>query len=432
MLRVKNLLPLVAALFVGLSAAAAPAERSVKIIVTPDHYDWNYRCGEKPHFTVTVLKHNNPVENAEITYQLSEDMMKPHVDKSLTLKKGTGDIAAGTMRTPGFLRCRVFYKEDGFTYEGTATAAFDPEKLEPTVSNPADFDDFWEKALRDNERVPLEPVVTLLPDRCTGKVNVYKVSFQNYRRGLHIYGIMCVPVAEGKHPAMLIVPGAGVRGYKGYMATAEQGIVTLQIGINGIPLDLDPRVYEELASGALNNYYRYRIDDRDKYYYKRVYLGCARAVDFLAQSEFVDADRIAVCGGSQGGALTITTAVLNPKVKYAAAYYPALCDMTGYLHGRGGGWPHLFANADDEGLRTEATFKTIPYYDVVNFARRIKVPVFMSMGYNDMVCCPTSTMTAYNVITSPKELHLYLDTKHYTYSEQDDTRDAWLVRNLTK
>ena len=431
----KKLLLILTMLTVGCTAAsvAAPAERPVKIIVAPDHADWRYDCGEQPSFTVTVLRFNCPVPDAEVKYEISEDMMPASVEKELTLKDGPGKIRIGTMKEPGFLRCRVFYKENGYTYEGTATAAFEPERIKPPTTVPDDFDAFRSKAVEANSKLPLEPVITLMPERCNGKINVYKISFQSYRRGARIYGILCVPTDGGKHPAILRVPGAGVRGYKGYTSAAEKGMVTLEIGIHGIPVDLDAQVYRDLGYGALYGYNRYRIDDRDQYYYKRVYLGCARAVDFLASLESVDAERIAVCGGSQGGALSITTAVLNPKVKCIGAFYPALSDLTGYLHGRGGGWPHLFRDASDDGIKNDRCIETTRYYDVANFATRVTVPTFMSLGYNDMTCCPTSTMPAYNVIPAQeRELLIFNDIKHYTYTEQELARENWLIEQLKK
>ena len=75
------------------------------------------------------------------------------------------------------------------------------------------------------------PTKRLLPERCTKDVNVYEVSFQNMQWNWRTYGILCVPVKEGKYPALLRVPGAGVRPYGGDVWTASQGVVTLEIGI---------------------------------------------------------------------------------------------------------------------------------------------------------------------------------------------------------
>ena len=87
------------------------------------------------------------------------------------------------------------------------------------------------------------------------------------------------------------------------------------------------------------------IEHRDTYYYKRTYLGCVRAVDYLCSREDVDPTRIACYGGSQGGMLSIVTAALDKRITALFAYYPAFCDVTGYYYGRSGGWPHLFLDS---------------------------------------------------------------------------------------
>ena len=47
-------------------------------------------------------------------------------------------------------------------------------------------------------------------------------------------------------------------------------MITLQVGIHGIPVNLPAEVYQELARGALDNYNRINLDDRYRYYYRRV------------------------------------------------------------------------------------------------------------------------------------------------------------------
>ena len=247
-----------------------------------------------------------------------------------------------------------------------------------------------------------------------------------------MYGVLTVPVKEGKYPAILRVPGAGVKPMPAYKNLPSDKAVILQLGVNGIPVNMPSEVYASLNSGALRHYNRYRIDNRDEYYYKRVYLGCARAVDFLAELDCVNPEQIAVCGGSQGGALSFTTAVLNPKVKCLYANYPALCDLTGYLNGRGGGWPHFFKTDADNNLKTEQIIENTKYFDVVNFARKVTVPVKVALGYNDTTCCPTSMFSAINVITAPKELLIYNEIGHYTYTEMERDHGKWIMQQFSK
>ena len=187
-------------------------------------------------------------------------------------------------------------------------------------------------------------------------------------------------------------------------------------------------MYNNLSSGALRNYNSLNKNDRDSHYYKRVYLGCVRAIDFIFSLPEFNGETVGVTGGSQGGALSIVTAGLDSRIKFLAALYPALCDFSGYLNNRAGGWPHYFKNAKPQPNEVE----TLSYFDVVNFASRVKAQGWYSWGYNDVTCPPTSMHAAYNVIQAPKDLHLFLETGHWTFPEQNSDRYTWIRSQCNK
>jgi Acetyl esterase (deacetylase) len=55
-----------------------------------------------------------------------------------------------------------------------------------------------------------------------------------------------------------------------------------------------------------------------------------------------------------------------------------------------------------------------------------------SFGYNDMVCPPTSMYSAYNVIPAAKELHLFPETGHWTFPEQNEAATNWILKQFGK
>ena len=87
----------------------------------------------------------------------------------------------------------------------------------------------------------------------------------------------------------------------------------------------------------------------------------------------------------------------------------------------------MFRASGEGSLRTKEKIETTRYYDVVNFARRVKVPGFYTWGFNDETCPPTSMYSAYNVITAKKELMLALETGHNNVPEQVERVTNWLV-----
>jgi cephalosporin-C deacetylase len=412
-------------MMIAASTYAQPSTTLVKVIVGCDHKDWTYKTGEEARFTVQVLQYGNLIDNVSVDYEAGPEMLPDIKKEGVVLKNGKLELT-GKMKMPGFYRVRVWAVVDGKRYEGLATAGFDPEKIQPTVKDPADFDTFWNNAIADARKVALDPKLTLVPEKCTSDVNVYHISFQNEVQGSRIYGMLAIPKKPGKYPAILRVPGAGIRPYNGDARTASSGFITLEIGIHGIPVNLDPQVYDNLMNGALSSYWTVKMNDKNTHYYKRVFTGCVKAVDFIFNLPEFNGTDIGVTGGSQGGALTIITAGLDKRIKYAAGLYPAMCDHTGYLSKRAGGWPHYYRENEPK----PGELETLAYFDVVNFARRVSVPIYLTWGYNDITCPPTSMYAAYDVITAPKELHLYQETGHWTFPEETEALSNWLMAKL--
>jgi len=422
-------LPLLFSVFLTISCLNAlpqqPTIGVVKVIVSPDHKDWIYKLNEEAKFTVQVLKYGNLVDNVTIDYETGPETLPDKIEKGVVLKNGRTELS-GTMKEPGFFRVIVWAYVDGKRYEGMATAGYEPEKIQPMVKEPSDFDDFWKKNIAEARKINLDPVITLVPERCTSEADVYHINFQNDKPGSRIYGMLAIPKKPGKYPALLKVPGGGVYRYGGDPKMAANGMITLEIGIHGIPVNLDPQVYVDLANGALSNYYTIKMNDRDAFYFKRVYLGCIKAVDFIYTLPEFNGKDIAVTGQSQGGMLSIVTAALDKRIKYLAAIYPGGCDNVRYFVKKTIISPSSYRYVEPK----PGEIETMGYYDVVNFARRITIPGFYTWGYNDVVCTPTSMYSAYNIITAPKELHLFLETGHWTFPEELESVNNWLIKQL--
>lgn len=410
---------LVSMLGTAVSVGAQPAQKLINVVVSPDHTDWKYKVKDNVTFTVQVFKNGNLLKDVTVNYETGPEYFPDVKKQDIVLKEGKITLKS-SMKEPGFIRCRVIAKVDGRQYEGMATVAVDEDKLLPATADPKDFDSFWSDAISEARKTPLNPIVTLLPEKCTSTQNVYQVSFQNERNGSRMYGMLIKPKKEGTYPAILQVPGAGIRPYNG--VNYGDDVITLEIGIHGVPVTMPQDVYNNLSAGALNNYMGINKNNRDTHYFKRVYLGCVRAVDFIYTLPEFDGQTVGVTGGSQGGALSIVTAGLDPRIKFLAAMYPALCDYAGYLNNRAGGWPHYFRNAKPGVGEVEA----LAYFDVVNFARRVNAPGWYTWGFNDVTCPPTSMHAAYNVIPGAKELIIYEETGHWNYPEQLDARIIWL------
>lgn len=408
-----------------MAMAQSSSHQYVTVVAEPDHADWTYRTGETAHFTAYAIKENVRMKDAEITYSYGPDKLDAVFTKTIkTDRNGVAHFDVPGAKTPGFTSVRVKVQLDGHTYSSMTNIAFDPYSITPTTTMPDDFEQFWNDAMLKASKVPMQPTLRHSDEESNDRVDVYYLRLQSYKKGNYVYGVLTVPKTAGRKPAILRLPGAAVRSFNGPNELAYEGFVVLEIGVHGIPVDQDKEIYRQLEAGALAGYTTMGIDNRDTYYYKRSILGCVRAVDYLCTRDDVDTTRIATYGGSQGGMLSIMTAALSPHISALFAYFPAFCDLTGYYNGRGAGWPHLFRDPNEPNIK--ARMEVSRYYDTVNFSRILKAPGFYAWGFNDPACCPTSTFSAYNVITAPKQLQVGRDTGHWLYPWQVENAMKWL------
>jgi len=404
---------------------AQPSQTLYTVTVKPDKADWTYRTGEEAEFEISVIRDKVPLNNITVDCEYGPEAMPPVKKLKLEIKNSAVKLKVPGLKAPGFQTVRASFKIDDTSYSSYTNVGYEPENIQPTQVMPGDFQAFWDKVKADAAQIPLEPLLTLQPDLCTSALDVYHIRFQNEAYGSYIYGMLCVPKQAGTYPAVLRVPGAGVHSFTGDKALASRGVITLEIGIHGIPVNLPQQIYGNLASAALNGYAFYNMDNKDKYYFKRVYTGCQRAIDFIYTLPAFDKQNVAVVGGSQGGALSVVTAALDSRIKCFASRHPGTCDLSGFMHGRPGGWPGLKDQANIEQL-----LETAKYYDVVNFARTLKVPGYFTWGFNDTACRPTTTFSAYNVIRSEKVLKVYTETAHWHFPEQNAAFENWVLEKL--
>ncbi len=428
---------LIAALFISIAASAEnyPYRSDVLWVTVPDHADWIYKIGEEATVDVQHYKYGIPVDGATLEYAIGGDMMPAETKGLTTLKNGKATVKIGTMKTPGFRDCVLTTTVNGVNYTHHVKVGFSPEKIQPYTKMPADFDAFWTQNLEDLKKVSLKYTMTPAPKFTTDKIDCRLVKLNTTSQGQCIYGYLFIPkdAKPNSCPIVLCPPGAGIKTIKEplrHKYYAENGCIRFEMEIHGLNPEMSQEQFNEISkafSGRENGYLTNGLDNKDNYYMKRVYLALVRAIDFLTALPEWDHKNIAVQGGSQGGALAIVAAGLDPRVTACVANHPALSDMAGYKAGRAGGYPHFFRV---DGMDTPDKLNTMAYYDVVNFAKKIKCPVYMTWGYNDNVCPPTTSYAVYNVITAPKEALITPINEHWTSEATERGHLTWIQKHF--
>lgn len=404
-------------------------------VTVPDHADWLYKTGEKANIEIQFYKYGIP-RNGEVTYTVGNDLLGTDTKGTVTLKNGRAKINIGTKKTPGFRDVVLTMKLDGQSYTHHVKVGFSPEKIQPFTQEPKDFNTFWQGNLDELAKIPLSYTKEIAKEYCTDKVDCYLVKIPVSRRKQCVYGYLFYPknAQPGKHPVVLCPPGAGIKTIKEplrHKYYAENGFIRLEIEIHG----LDPRLPKETfddISRAFNSdptgYLENGIDNRDRYYMKHVYLALVRCIDLLTSLPEWDGRNVAVQGGSQGGALALVAAGLDKRVNLCVVNHPALSDMAGYTEkGRTGGYPHFNRMT---GLYTPSNISTMAYYDVVNFARKVKATTYMTWGYNDNTCPPTTSYAVWNTLNCEKESLITPINDHWTSDATEYGQMVWIKKHL--
>lgn len=407
-------------------------------LTVPDHADWLYQTGENAKVEVSFCKYGIP-RDGELKYSIGNDMLQPDKHGSVKLKNGRAVINMGTKKTPGFRDMKLSVSLDGKTYEHHIKVGFSVDKIKPYTQEPQDFRSFWQKNVEELKQVPMSYTKELYKDYCTDKIDCYLVKLQIDQMGHSMYGFLFYPknAQPGKHPVVLCPPGAGIKTIKDPMRNkyyAENGFVRFEVEIHG----LDPRISSETfgeISRTFNDrnggYLANGLENKDIYYMKHVYVGLVRCIDFLTSLPEWDGKNVAVQGGSQGGALAIIAAGLDSRVTQCVANHPALSDMAGYAaKGGTGGYPHFCRQPQI--LSNKDCLNTLAYFDVVNFARYVKAPTYLTWGYNDVTCPPTTSYAVWNTLKCTKESLLTPINEHWTTTETNRGQMEWIKAHLLK
>lgn len=413
-------------------------QSDVQWVAIPNHVNWLYQVGEKASIEVQVLEHGVPQDDIEIRYRLAQDCLSSDTEGTVVTREGKAVIPVGTMKQPGFRDCVMVCTLHGRTYQNHLKVGFSPELLKPFTRTPKDFDSFWKKILDEQSQLPLQCEVFPASEYATDKVDCYKFKLRCHSKddSHYIYGYLTRPKKPGKYPIVISPPGAGVKPMNPNKTLfyAEQGFVRLDLEIHGIDPALSAEIYKDITRAFgdhhSNGYLANGIYSRDTYYLKKVYAALVRAVDYAVTLPEWDGRNLFIQGASQGGALGIVLAALDPRITAACINHPALSDMAAYAEkGKTGGYPHFGRKYKNVSL-TEEVIHTLSYYDVVSFAPRVKCPIYMTWGFNDNVCPPTTSYVVWNLLQCPKESLITPINEHWVSMETRKAQLEWLKRQM--
>ena len=422
------------ALWLGMALPLLALAQSVEI--KADRESYVYACGDPASFTIQVLgEDKQPVKAGQLRVSLTNFGTQQVASATFDLAKANPVTCAGTLREPGFLKCSASVKIGANDCRRLAGVAYEPEKIKAGCERPADFDAFWDAAVRKlDAEVPLDARVERLDAFCNDKHDGFRVSFATFG-GQRVYGFLSVPKGSGPFPVQINVPGAGPGVVAPSVGAADSGYIHLVMNVHPFQPAADAaaqkKLYEEqdkrlCAQYGAPRYCHSGAASRETYFYYRILLGINRAVNWVAARPDADKARFLYSGSSQGGGFGFYLCGLNKNFTKGVIHVPAITDLLGFQKGRDSGWPKLTESVKAEDK--EAAKKVAPYFDGAHFAARIACPVRVSVGFIDETCPPAAVYSGYNALrVKDKAIVHGIGMPHKVFSEVYQQLDQqWL------
>jgi cephalosporin-C deacetylase len=302
---------------------------------------------------------------------------------------------------------------------------------------PADFDSFWYNSLAEMQSI--DPKVELVTAEFQApNVECFHLFFTGVGDA-RVHAKLLRPAnAPSPHPALLLFHGyTGDSGdWFDKLGYAAAGFTVAALDCRGQAGLSEDR--GNVTGNTLHGHIIRGLDDAlrgspEKMLFRQIFLDTALLARIVMEMPEVDANRVSAMGGSQGGALTIACASLEPRIKLAAPLYPFLSDYIrvwemDYAKDAYKELQEYFRHSDPMHSLEATIFEKLGYIDIQFLAPRIQAEVFWGIGLMDTICPPSTQFAVYNKIVSPKKMAIYPDFGHESLPGFQDQAFQFLIK----
>ncbi len=366
-------------------AESRPSSRSALVFEVRGENDDFLPPGGRPARFPCAVKN---LSQAPLVFGWKVEVVRFPERSEVLTAEGALELAAGAeaiapvelaLSEPGIYQARLSLIQSGQVSRGKVwNFCHDFAGYQPECPRPEDFDAFWTTTLAELAKIP--PDLKREEIARTELSILYTVSFQVFN-GERASAWLRVPLGDGPFPARLELPPSGVNALP---PPGESTAIEMKVAIHGFDVDKSDFPAQPPYPWPNGRYHNVGLASRESYFYRNVYARCWRAVDMLQMVPEIDAERIMVFGGSQGGGLSIVTAAFRPQVALAAPGFPGLCRLDWTIRDGIGSWP-LSMDDIPEGQSLEQMLHTLSYFDVANFIGRVRCPIVGTIGWMDNV-----------------------------------------------
>ena len=409
----------------ALAAAVAPAQSGTTSLlsVQSDERSGSYSLGREVVFTITPVGNAGSVDLRQIVATVLRDGW----EKLTTPKIKQNGKALEVRFTPeaaGWYMCEASPSADS-QFVSRAGILVDADKIKPSVPAPDDLDDFWETRRIALAATTLKTELTPV-ETSDSEIECFKIELA-CPQGNPVHGYFAQPknAALRNTPAILQLRAAGVSGdwckaspQHAASLARQYKAIAVDINAHGMLNDQPAEYYRKLEEGELRNYRALGNDDKDDFYFVGMYVRMLRTIEFIAGRDNWDGKHLVTIGESQGGGQALAAAGLDKRVSAVVAIVPAMCDFTGPVAKRAGGWPQPIGR-DVESAEARRIIEAVRYCDNLHLAKWSRAETLIFAGLIDTACPPCGIIATYNNLPGRKWILAYPHKPHNGLPEED-------------
>ncbi len=286
---------------------------------------------------------------------------------------------------------------------------------------PQDFDQYWERALNELKSTP-ENIEMKESSFQVPSAQCFDLFFSGVK-GAKIHAKYLKPRNKANNDGKKSRAIVQFHGYSGSSGDWGDKLAYVAQGFHVLALDCRGQggQSEDLGGSSGNTLHGHIIrgidGGEDALLYRSIFLDVLRSAQILMAFDDVDETQVMAMGGSQGGALALVCAALEPRIKKVAVQYPFLSDYCRVWEAENardayGELEEYFRRFDPMHQNQDQFFYKLGYIDIQNLAPRVKAETLWAVGYRDRICPPSTQFAAYNKLRCPKKLHHYPDFGH--------------------
>jgi len=298
----------------------------------------------------------------------------------------------------------------------------------PPINRADDFKKFWDNAVNDLKKIPIEPKKIQNSKKSSSSFSVHDISFKGFMKS-PVYGELLLPVGK-KKPSLVIF----IHDYNTLPKIAHKDLDPAMAYF--FPLLRGHNIITETESGEQESpgYLTENILNKETYYVKAVFLDILRSIDMLRLEGSVDCNNIGIIGKGLGAAASVFAAYSSNRVSAVVLDTPSFCNIElsqNISTGCAAGEINSFIQATKR--KKKEIKNNLSYFDSINFADSVKCPVLTTVGFKDTISPPECVFALFNHLLCEKTMEVYPDDGNTAGGiNQFKKSISWLTSNTGK